>query len=480
MTDLTPRTPYRPLNWVDAVLDIQDLLATATDPIYIVGGAVRDAMLSRPIKDLDLATPGDSIAIAKKIANAFPGGALYIMDEQRGVARAIVDTMYGKMNVDVAQFRGEDDGILSDLTDRDFTINAMMVELNGDMSKIIDPLMGERDVAGKIIRRCAEHAVASDPVRALRALRQSIQLGFRIEPETLRDIRAAKDLLGNVSAERVRDELFKILQLRRPTAALRVMHRIGLLDAIVPISAGSASPEHIFTSMDKLAGLLAGFFPGETDNLASDFGFGMAVMQLNRVRKELEDYLAQTWADDRPHRALLMFAVLLQSLPADSSGVGHYADALRLSSAERKRLLAVIGAWESVYNLPDYTPLALHRYWYPLGEAGIDVCLLTLSDFLARQGVHLDQNAWLLVVEKVQHLLEAYYLQYERIVRPPALVTGDDLIDELALKPGKVIGQLLDTIREAQVSGEIETTEDALRYARAALGDDARGAGHHS
>jgi tRNA nucleotidyltransferase (CCA-adding enzyme) len=188
--DLTPRKPYRPLRWPDAVLEIAALLADETVPIYIVGGAVRDAMLGRLVKDLDLATPGDAIAIAKRIANSFLGGALFVMDRERGVARAIIETMYGPLNVDVARFRGEaQDSLLADLRDRDFTLNAMAVDLQGDLSLVIDPLGGEGDIAKKVVRRCRLGVVETDRVRALRAIRQSTQLRFRVEPETLAEVR---------------------------------------------------------------------------------------------------------------------------------------------------------------------------------------------------------------------------------------------------------------------------------------------------
>lgn len=463
MNDLTPQKPYRPLIWTDTVFDIQDLLLDTDAPLYIVGGAVRDALLNRPIKDLDLATPGDSIAIARQVANHFPNGALFIMDEERGVARAIIETMYGKMNVDVAHFRGEADDILADITDRDFTINAMMVDLKGDLTKLIDPLNGARDVAEKRIRRCNPNAVESDPVRALRAIRQSTQLGFRIEPETLADVRAAHRLLDRVSAERVRDELFNILELPRPSAALRVMHRIGLLDAVVPV----AEVEHAFSAIDKMSGLVQGLTPGGTDTLTPDFSYGMALMQLNRVRKQLEEHVLRVWAAHRSHRSLLMLLTLVQYLPPEQ--VGEQAAALRLSNDEKRRLVLGTEAKDAVMEMPELTPLSQHRFWYVLDDAGVDVCLLTLANYLAAQGVHLQQTPWLQVIDRVRAMLETYYLAYDDVVAPPPLVSGRDLMDDLGLEPGKHIGDLLDGIREAQVTGEVQSVDDALRFARAAL-----------
>lgn len=468
MTDLAPRVPHRPLTWTDAVLDLQESLSDITDPVYVVGGAVRDALMGRLIKDIDIATPGDSIQLARRIANQFPNGALYIMDQERGVARAIVETMHGSVNIDVARFRGDDGDILSDLVDRDFTINAMMIDLKGDLNLLIDPLMGEQDIATKTLRRCNPNAVSNDPIRALRAIRQSHQLNFRIEPDTLRDVRNVIDKLSTVSAERVRDEFFKILALPRPAAALRVMHAIDMLNAIIPFPDQDRIP-HQLAIMDKLTPLLDGVSLAGTDNLAANLGYGVALVQLARVRQPLEDHLKAMWANDRIHRSLLMFAVLVQDFPPDL--LEAKIESLRLSNAEKKRIMTVVAAKRHVYDLPDTTPLSLHRFWYPLSAAGVDVCLITLADYLATAGVELDRDLWLQLVEKSQIILEAYYLHHDVVVQPPPILDGNDLMTSLNLNPGKHIRDLLTTVREGQVTGDVQSKEDALRIARRLLND---------
>jgi len=477
VSDLTPRKPYRPLTWPDAVLDMHELLEQSSDEVYLVGGAVRNAMLGRAIKDIDLATPGDSVGLARRIANHFPGGAFFVMDEERGVARAIIETMHGPVDVDVARFRGEPGDILDDLSDRDFTVNAMMVDLRGDLERIIDPLNGEQDVAAKVIRRCGESSVLSDPIRALRAVRQSQQLSFKIEPETLKDVRAASGQMNTVSPERIRDELFKVLELQRPAAAVRVMHVIGLLDAIVPVTAvsGKDGVRRICTALDKASELTGGLFPGgTTGNLAQNFGYGLALTQIAHVRKQLETHLQTVWASHRPHRGLFMLEILLQDFPTDDGSLEAVAARLRLSNNERKRLVQVISHRSALMDIENFNALSLHRFWYQLRGAGVDVCLLTLVDYLAQKGVHLEQYRWLQRVEKVRLALEAYFLDYDSVVSPPALVTGTELIDGLKIEAGPIIGDLLTAIREAQVVGEVKTASEALAYARAALGDDAR------
>src|SRR5690606_37714724 len=133
--DLDPRVPYRPLNWPDFVLDLPDRLDFA-EPAYLVGGAVRDALWNQPIHDLDLTVPNGGIALAKRIANTF-NGDFFVLDSERDVGRALVETEWGRITIDVARFRGDD--LQADLLDRDFTINAMAVDLSQDLNLLIDP-----------------------------------------------------------------------------------------------------------------------------------------------------------------------------------------------------------------------------------------------------------------------------------------------------------------------------------------------------
>ena len=142
MAELTPHEPYRPLVWPDVVYDLQDMVADAPQPVYIVGGAVRDALLHRPVTDIDLAAASGGIALARRLANALHGD-FFVLDAERDVGRTLVDTPQGRLIIDVARFRGED--LLADLSDSDFTINEMAVDLKGDLRLLIDPLCGEQD-----------------------------------------------------------------------------------------------------------------------------------------------------------------------------------------------------------------------------------------------------------------------------------------------------------------------------------------------
>jgi tRNA nucleotidyltransferase/poly(A) polymerase len=470
MSDLTPHKPKnRQLLWSDSILDIQEkLLDLPIDaPLYIVGGAVRDAFFSRPVKDLDLATSGDSIKIARQITNAL-NGDIYVMDVERGVARVLLDTNEGRLTIDIAAFRG--DSLLSDLQGRDFTLNAMAVDLWGDLQLLIDPLDGEADATQRVLRRCMPNSIADDSIRALRAVRQSVQLKLRIEPESQADIRAHAAKLMTTSPERVRDEFFKLLALDRPAAGVKVADALGLLEPILPQIAPLKNNTELWKlSMDtieRLTGIFNTLSYRRNDNTAASFEYGMLAIQLDRFRAQINEHLESEWPNERPHRALMILGALLDRLENAPSIAAEVADALKLSSPEKKRLVGMVKHYTDAQNLDFKSALAQHRYWYPLGEIGIDAILLGLADTLASYGLELAQDEWLIYVERALASLYAYFVQQETVVNPALFLNGDDLMAELSLEGGKIIGELLNVLREGQAVGDIRSREEALDVAK--------------
>lgn len=460
------------LGWSDAALSLAEQLEAWDSAVYIVGGAVRDAFLRRPIKDLDLVTVGSGIRLGRWLADRM-GGAFYPLDSGRDVGRALIETSGGRLVIDVAHLRGDD--LEADLRDRDFSMNAMAVDLRGALNEVFDPLGGLDDLKAKVLRQCSVTAMENDPIRALRAVRLAAQFGLRIETETLRSARAAAPMLvGRVSPERIRDELFRLLALPKPATALRVAESVGLLREVLPEMArlrigSSGAWTQTLAVVESLTEILATISPTRTDETAAHFSMGMLVMALDRYRGKLQAHIGMTWADERPHHALLVLAGLL-SAATDENGAEGRADALRLSSAEKARLAAIVNAHQAtILRMESITALDLHRWWRALGRAGIDVVILALADHLGRAGVMLDQDGWLALLERSQRVLEAFFDAHDSVVEPPTLISGTELMQQLGLKPGRQVGMLLDLIREGQVTGEIRTVDDALSAARSAL-----------
>jgi putative nucleotidyltransferase with HDIG domain len=491
---LTPVSPRRPLHWPACLESIRAALSGEPD-VYIVGGAVRDAYLHRPLHDIDLASQGDGRPLARRIANAF-GGAYYPLDQERGIGRALIDWDGEPITVDVAQFRGPD--LLTDLQRRDFTLNAMAVQLTGDLSQVIDPLNGLSDLEAKQLRQCSPESIPSDPVRALRAVRTSITHRLVIEPVTRRSIKEHAHRLAAVSPERVRDELFQILDNQRPATALTALYQLGIVEAVLPEAAAmhaiTQGPPHQFDvwrhtlyTIEHLDNILRTIAPQRNPDLAANVQLGTIALALNGLRNPLQTHLAHQWPNGRTHRALLMLAALLHDTgkPAtrttDADGCIRFLNheqigaqlateralALRLSSEETERLALIVRHHMRPHWLHDndaLTARAIYRFWRDTGAAGVDICLLALADYLGTYGASLDARAWASYSESIRALLERYYIHHSPAVAPPPLLTGQILLDRFGLKPGPQIGQILEQLREAQATGEVATNEEALDW----------------
>lgn len=462
--NLTPRSLNSPLVWPGFVYELQEALAEIDETVYLVGGAVRDAYLRRLITDLDLATTGSGLRLARWIANRF-GGAYFPLDEQRDVGRAILHTADGRLVIDAARLRGGNLG--DDLRDRDFTLNAMAVDLRGDLNQVIDPLNGAEDLAAKRLRQCAQTSLRSDPIRCLRAVRFSVQFNLRMEADTLKAVREEAWRLVEPSAERLRDEWFKMLSLPRPASVIRVADSLGLIGLIMPEvlwlkEAGRWA--HAVEVAERMYELWQTISPLRTDESAANFRLGMVVIGLDRFRAPLQGALMGEWPDERPHRALLVFAALLHEIvPAQAEA---RAAALRLSRDERERIMTIIRLRERFSDAAD-DAVTIYRFWRDAGKAGVDVILLALADLLASAGLSLEQEPWLRAVEQAQRLLHAYFEARETLVDPPALIDGNDLL-QVGIPRGPLIGEILERIREAQVAGVIRSRDEALAFARAA------------
>lgn len=478
MTDspLAPRPSPRPLHWPAIVYTLQRILADDAQEIYLVGGVVRDAFWGLPAHDIDLAVAQDAFRIARRIANAL-NGAFYRLDPERETGRALVQVEGQQIIVDVANFRGS--SLLDDLTGRDFTLNAAATPLRAIGNDVIDPLQGLHDAQNRLLRRCSPQAIASDPVRALRAVRLSVRFRLHIEPETLADIRQEGLGLVRVSPERVRDEFMALLGGQRPAAALRTLDALGLLRLVIPevetlrsatcpSALSTDAWTHILKVIDRLEAILQTISPARTDNTPAQVGLGMIVYYLDRFRAALQGHLGQLWPNERPHTALLMLATLLLACTAEV--VAKRGEALRLSRDEIERLRAVVRCahWpDQLAARPAITRREIYRFWRDCGPAGVDACLLGLASYLATVGPALSAADWSRYLENIGMLLEGYFPTggTPRITDLPALVTGRDLMRRLGLQAGPEVGDLLEQIREAQAAGEISTTAEALALA---------------
>lgn len=477
MPETQARRPHRPLFWPEIVSQLQTVVAEFDQPVFLVGGAVRDALAGRPVHDIDLALARGGVRTARRVANALDGNC-YVLDRERDVGRALLDVGQGQIRVDVARFRGPE--LHADLLDRDFTVNAMAVEVAGDCNLLIDPLGGEEDLRSRRLRQCHADSLTNDPIRVLRALRLAAQFGFQIERNTLDSMRLAREQLATCSAERIRDEFWRLLELPQATAAIRAAAATGVLEVLMPKLSGLLHKpatgedygdgwQECLAILERLQHVVSAFTGRRRDEHGASFGAGLLVIQLNRWRTAMQRHLRTTWPDQRSHTALLMLGGLYSTADQSDEKAAQAverAKAFCLSNGECERLGGMLRWQNEVLSLDAGSNLSLHRFWRGAGDSGVDACLLAAANYLGVAGSRLDHEDWLERVDCLTRILQARFELMDTVINPPPLLDGHGLMRELKLSPGPLVGDVLDHIREAQACGTVRTRDEALVLAR--------------
>ncbi|HET7088480.1 MAG TPA: HD domain-containing protein [Anaerolineae bacterium] len=480
-----------------------DACAVRNVRAWLVGGSVRDAILHRPIHDFDFAVERDAIETARTAADRL-GAPMYVLDAERDTARVVVFDAGGvRVFLDFAGLR--EPGIDADLAQRDFTFNAMAVDL-AQPDALIDPHGGRRDLEARLVRAVTGRSLADDPVRMLRAVRLSASLGFVIESSTGAQIRALASLIQSASAERVRDELAQIAGLPGMYRNLSLLDELGLLAEVMPelpaLRGEAQSPphhwdvfEHTLRMLDvleillsRVAGIESQAAPRPPVTTAPEWAWPDIDRALGSLKPALREHLEKTLSDDRPAWLALKWAAIFHDAAkpltrsVDADGRIHNYEhedlgaeitagrmrALRFSNVEIERAAAIVRHHMRPHHLEKSgaSRRAVYRFFRDLGEAGVDVLLHALADHLATHGPDLDPAHWSRQLELARALLDEYFRKREETVNPPALITGHDVMKALGLEPGPQVGKVLDAVREAQAAGEVKTREEALELAR--------------
>jgi putative nucleotidyltransferase with HDIG domain len=461
----------------------------------LVGGAVRDGLLGRPLHDLDFVVDGDATALAAAARRAFCG-ALVPLDPERDTARVVIRHKGRRFDLDFARCQGHD--WEADLRVRDFTINAIAVDPTG---RYLDPLNGREDLAAGRLRATNENAFRDDPLRTLRAVRLVAELGLRIEPQTITWIRRDAPLLPHVAAERMRDEFTRILDAPGAARHLETLDDLGLLAQVLPevtaLQGVGQSPPHrwdvwthtrmMVDALGELLAYLVGASRGDSQVGAPGWVWGDVEKRLGPLQADLVAHLERVISDTRERSFVLKLAALLHDVgKAQTRSLGddgriHFYQHERVGAdlaAERLRALRFSGDEITLAQTMIAHHLrpgqlarargpsrrAIYRFFKATGEAGVEIGLLSLSDMLAVWGPALPSRRWLRRLDVVTTLLSAFF-DRSPVVLPPPLVNGRELMGALGLAPGPEVGRLLEAIREAQASGEVETRQEALALA---------------
>lgn len=487
-------TGTTPLSLSPFVERLRPLLTAEPLPIYFVGGTVRDALLGRAIHDIDLAVEDDAIPLTFRLADKL-GLPAYILDAERGVGRILAAD--DNITLDIARFRGQT--LDDDLHGRDFTVNALALPPHGRTTDdIIDLHNGRDDLQAGRIQIVNDNSIIDDPVRALRAARFAVQLGFTLTADTIIAAREAGPTIPTrASAERVRDELSRLLMNDAPHHGLTLLDELALLPFVLPQIAALAgiaqsAPHHedvLAHTLSVLRYLVQIIRMVDQRPVAAEWG-PAAEAVIGPYHSELREHLDRSTDGGTPGRLLLMWGGLLHDVgkretqTIDAGGrirflchddMGAEITARTLSAfafsneAVRRVRNIVAGHMRPLYLATENRPPSrrtAYRYFRTLREAGLDVCLLSLADHLATYDGIGDENNWSALLMVVDSLLATYLGQYEQIVAPPRLIDGRVVMDLLETPPGQEIGRLLRLLEEAQAVGDVTTREEAIDFVR--------------
>ncbi len=462
---------------------------------YLVGGFIRDARLGRDTADIDIALAADALELVPKVANAL-GGKFIPLDKQNRICRVVVTDKKApsgeRWQLDFTTF---EDTIEKDLGRRDFTIDAIAVELkevSGQDVTFIDPFGGLSDLKNRVIRAVSPTVFKDDAARLLRAVRLAAELGFSLDEQTETLVKSQCHLIADVAGERLREELVRLLAVPHPERFLPHLDELGLITALFPELAKAKwveqPREHSWNVFDhSLQTVLAVDFILRQGSW--EYG-GDRVLAVVPWSEALAEHFARG-VGGSSRRVLLKLAALLHDvakpetkaigedgrmhfLGHDKLGGAAAADMLaklRFSGKEAKLVETVINyhmrpGQMSQQGLP--TQRAIYRYFRDSGEAGIDTLFLSLADHLATRGPNLDRASWWEHARMVEYVLEKHFEQ-QRLVEPAKLIDGHDLANIFGLKPGPAMGEILEAVREAQASGELTSRQEALDYIRQRL-----------
>lgn len=458
---------------------LSQLVALTAQPVYLVGGSVRDLLIgTQDIKDIDLMMQSGSENVARAFADKI-NGSFFFLDEERKITRVVRKTDVETIQFDFTNFEGPD--LAADLGRRDFTMNAMALDLrkfiaNQSLQGAIDLFNGQADVKNRLIRVVRPGVLDEDPLRLLRAVRFAATLGFAVEKATAEHIRQRAGLLAKPSPERQRDELFLVLTERNAENHLNLMDSLGLLP-------------HLLPELDTLTGFSPGryhIYDVRTHSIKAAGYVDSVLDDLPRISPEyfhlMLEHLDEPLENLVPRKAALRFACLLhdiakpETLSQDEEGHIHFyghdnlgaehakeiCRRLRLSRNTEAMVTTVIKQHMRLFNLS--TPggpskNAMHRYCRDMKDALPESLILAQADARATYDI-MPKEKFTNTEKPMAAVLEYYYEKFLKAEEKP-LVTGNDLI-ERGLKPGPRFREILDGIKERQAAGLLKDRNEAL------------------
>jgi len=433
--------------------EIKDILTKLEKNKFMalaVGGGVRDLLLDKEPKDWDIATSAQPEEIQKIFPDSF---------YENKFGTVTVKTKSKKENlkeIEITTFRTEQiysdkrhpDSIsftadkTEDLARRDFTINAISLDRTG---KIFDPFNGQKDLDQKIIRTVgdAKKRFSEDALRLLRAIRFSVELGFKIEPKTFQAIKENSELLQMIAKERIREELVKMVMSQKPDQAIEFLKETGLLKYVVP-------------ELEK--------------------GIGVSQNRHHIYTIYQHSILSLKFAAEKKYRLIIRLAALFHDIakPQTKSGEGPDAtfynhdyvgaktavrilERLKFSKKTIEQVANLVRNHMFVYNVDEVTEAGVRRLLRRVGPENIDDLIkLRVAD-------RLGSGVPKAIPYKLRHLKYLIEKVSQDPISPKMLkINGRDLMEKLKIEPGPRLGLLIEAILAAAIENPKINTKAKL------------------
>ncbi|MBN2349714.1 MAG: HD domain-containing protein [Bacteroidales bacterium] len=449
---------------------ISDIADSEKIACFVIGGYVRDALLNRPSKDIDIVVTGDGISLAKKVAKKL-GNTKVTVFKNFGTAMLktpeyeieFVGARKESYNFDSRKPVVEDGTLEDDQRRRDFTINALAISLNKETyGKLIDPFNGVSDLKSKLLRTplTPDQTYSDDPLRMMRAIRFATQLNFEIETDSLQAINKNKDRIKIVSQERISEELKKIMLSEKPSKGFLLLEKTGLLKIILP-------------EVDEMKGYDIKDGQGHKDN------FLHSIKVLDNVAKNTKN----EW---------LRWAALLHDIgkprtkkfQADQGWTFHahdYLGAKMLPSIFRRLKLPLGPHLKYVQKLvalhlrpivlaqEQVTDSAVRRLLFEAGDDIDDLMTLCEADITSKNDEKVKRylKNFKLVRKKLKEIEEQDAV---RNFQPP--VTGEIIMETFGIGPGREIGVIKNRIKESILDGDIRNNFKEAYQLMLKIGDE--------